>query len=310
MKQNRLCFALSAIAVTLCAAVSLSGQSTSRAASIIDSMPKVKEIDQATISPDGAQVAYIIGGELSVMPSTGGTVRSIAVDGKLALRDASWSRDSRQIAFIADLEGDTPAAQIFTATLDGSSPVKHADVKGYAAAPTFSPDGSKLALLFIEGMPRIAGPLQPMTPLAGVIDDKVYEQRLTTIDLSTNTLSQVTPADVYVYEYDWTDGQGCKRRPLLRRCELVVAKLIVSIRSLGDAEVCPQVADCRAPYLARRQERRLIEGLMSDEDRFRRHLLYSFRRRLAEKPHPTFTAPRRRWSDRPRPNHVQAKRGW
>ena len=152
-QQNRPCFALSAVAVTLCAAVSLSGQSTSRGASIIDSMPKVNEIDQATISPDGAQVAYIIGGELSVMPTTGGSARTISLDGKLSLRDVSWSRDSRQIVFIADLEGDTPAAQIFTAALDGSSPVKHAAVKGYAAAPTFSPDGSKLALLFIEGMP-------------------------------------------------------------------------------------------------------------------------------------------------------------
>jgi dipeptidyl aminopeptidase/acylaminoacyl peptidase len=48
-----------------------------------------------------------------------------------------------------------------------------------------------------------------MTPLSGVIDDKVYEQRLATIDLATNTLAQVTPADVYIYEYDWTpDGQG------------------------------------------------------------------------------------------------------
>ncbi|MFI5387801.1 MAG: S9 family peptidase, partial [Fimbriimonadales bacterium] len=139
----------------------------------------------------------------------GGPARPIAVEGKLALREVSWSRDSRQIAFLADLAGDVPAAQVFTATLDGSAPVKRAEVRGYASAPTFSPDGSKLTLLFIEGMPRVAGPVQPMTPLAGVIDDKVYEQRLTTIDLATNTLAQVTPADVYVYEYDWTpDGQG------------------------------------------------------------------------------------------------------
>jgi dipeptidyl aminopeptidase/acylaminoacyl peptidase len=46
-----------------------------------------------------------------------------------------------------------------------------------------------------------------MTPLAGVIDDQIYEQRLTTINLITNHLAQVTPADVYIYEYDWTpDG--------------------------------------------------------------------------------------------------------
>ncbi len=205
-------FTLGAIVISLlCPAFPAGGQSTSpsRAAAVIDSMPHAKQIDQAAISPDGAQVAYIIEGELTVIPASGGTTRPIAVEGKLALRDVSWSRDSRQIAFIADLAGDVPAAQVFTAALDGSAPVKRAEVKGYAATPTFSPDGSKLALLFIEGMPRIAGPLQPMTPLAGVIDDEVYEQRLTTIDLTTNALAQVTPADVYIYEYDWTpDGQG------------------------------------------------------------------------------------------------------
>jgi dipeptidyl aminopeptidase/acylaminoacyl peptidase len=58
-------------------------------------------------------------------------------------------------------------------------------------------------------MPRAAGPLQPMTPLAGVADQKIYEQRIATIDLATDHLTQVTPADMYVYEYDWTpDGKA------------------------------------------------------------------------------------------------------
>jgi dipeptidyl aminopeptidase/acylaminoacyl peptidase len=58
-------------------------------------------------------------------------------------------------------------------------------------------------------MPRAAGPLQPMTPLAGVVNEKIYEQRIATIDLSTDHWTQITPADMYVYEYDWTpNGQG------------------------------------------------------------------------------------------------------
>ncbi len=176
MKQNcRFLFTCSAIAISLLSIpFAVKGESTSpsRAASVIDSMPHAKKIDQAVISPDGTQVAYIVDSELAVIPASGGTVRSITVDGKLALRDVSWSRDSKQIAFIADLPGDVPAAQVFTASFDGSLPVKRAELKGYAATPSFSPDGSKLALLFIEGMPRVAGPLQPMTPLAGVIDDE------------------------------------------------------------------------------------------------------------------------------------------
>jgi dipeptidyl aminopeptidase/acylaminoacyl peptidase len=171
-------------------------------------MPHAKRIGQVALSPDGTQVAYIVKGELAIIPASGGSSHAIAVEGNLPLRDVAWSADSKRIAFIADLPGDVPAAQIWTAAADGSAPAKHAELKGYAQAPRFSPDGSKLAILFIEGMPRAAGPLQPMTPLAGVIDQKIYEQRIATVDLSTDHLTQVTPADVYVYEYDWTpDGQ-------------------------------------------------------------------------------------------------------
>jgi acylaminoacyl-peptidase len=206
-------FALRSIGVITLSCVLLPfaayAQSSSHAAAVLDSMPKAKRIAQAAISPDGTQVAYIVGDELSVVPTGGGPPRTIPVEGKLSPRDVAWSPDSKQIVFLADLPGDVPAAQLWTAAHDGSAPVKRADLKGYAAAPTFSPDNSKLALLFIEGIPRVAGPLQPMLPLAGVIDEQIYEQRLTTIDLSTNTLTTITPPDMYVYEYDWTpDSQG------------------------------------------------------------------------------------------------------
>ena len=143
------------------------------------------------------------------MPTTGGSSQAIAVEGNLPLRDVAWSADSKHIAFIADLPGDVPSAQVWTAVADGSASEKHVELKGFVQAPRFSPDGSKLAVLFIEGMLRAAGPLQPMTPLAGVIDEKIYEQRIATVDLSNDHFTQVTPADVYVYEYDWTpDGQA------------------------------------------------------------------------------------------------------
>jgi len=181
----------------------------SRAAAVLDSMPHAKKIDQVAISPDGTKVAYVVDGQLTVTPVGGGSgfPLAISVEGKLSLREVTWSADSKQLAFLADLPGDIPAAQVWTVATDGSAPAKRAELKGYAQTPRFSPDGASLAILFIEGLPRVAGPLQPMTPLAGVIDVQIYEQRLTTINLSTNHLAQVTPADMHIYEYDWTpDG--------------------------------------------------------------------------------------------------------
>src|SRR5208282_1006438 len=183
----------------------------SRAAAVLASMPHAKKIDKVALSPDGTQVAYIVEGQLTVTPVRGGSLQTISVEGNLPLRDVTWSADSKQLAFLADLPGDVPVAQVWTAAINdsGSTPVKRAELKGYAQTPRFSPDGATLAILFIKGLPRVAGPLQPMSPLAGVIDDQIYEQRLTTINLSTNHLAQVTPADVYIYEYDWTpDGAG------------------------------------------------------------------------------------------------------
>src|SRR5260370_17732741 len=95
-KERRVSFAHSAIAIATCAALSAWGQSTppSRAASAFDSMPQVKQIDQAAISPDGKQVAYIIGGELTVIPATGGSPPPIPLEGKLALPESPLAPNS------------------------------------------------------------------------------------------------------------------------------------------------------------------------------------------------------------------------
>jgi dipeptidyl aminopeptidase/acylaminoacyl peptidase len=175
-----------------------------RVTAALDSLPAVKKVDQVAISPDGTQVAYILEGQLSVTPAAGGNAHDIATPQKLPVRELTWSADSRHLAWLVDLPGDAPASQLWAASSDGASPTKLADLKGFAQTPRYSPDGTKLAVLYIEDMPRAAGPLQPMTPLAGVVGSKIYEERIAVIDVDTKQLTQVTPADVYVYEYDWT----------------------------------------------------------------------------------------------------------
>ncbi|MFZ0951247.1 MAG: S9 family peptidase [Candidatus Sulfotelmatobacter sp.] len=247
----------------------------SHAVAVLDSMPHAKRIDQIALSPDGTQVAFISSGELAVIPANGGSSHTIAVEANLPLRDVAWSADSKRVAFIANLPGDIPAAQVWTAAADGTAQLKHAELKGYVQSPRFSPDGSKLALLFIEGMPRVAGPLQPMTPLAGVVDEKIYEQRIATIDLSTDDLSaarltQVTPADAYVYEYDWTpDGQawGAIAAHGSGDANWWIARLYLVNAQTGEMrEIYKPKLQIAAPRVSPDGKNvAFIEGLMSDE---------------------------------------------
>jgi dipeptidyl aminopeptidase/acylaminoacyl peptidase len=189
----------------LCAIlVSTSTLAQDRVTAALDSLPSIKRIAQVTISPDGTQVAYIVEGHLSVTSIAGGSAREITASQKLPAREVTWSSDSHRLAWLADLPGDVPASELWSASADGSSATKLADLKGFAQTPRYAPDSTRLAVLFIEGIPRNAGPLQPMTPLSGVVGSKIYEERIAVVDLATNQLSQVTPADVYVYEYDWT----------------------------------------------------------------------------------------------------------
>jgi dipeptidyl aminopeptidase/acylaminoacyl peptidase len=251
------------------------GAVPTRAAAALDSLPHAKQIDQVALSPDGSQVAYIVQGQLTVTPVRGGALQEISVEGKPPLREVTWSADSKQLAFLADLPSDIPVAQVWTAAVNGtgngsgSAPVKRAELKGYAETPRFSPDGAMLAILFIRGLPRVAGPLQPMIPLAGVIDDQIYEQRLTTINLSTNQLAQVTPADVYIYEYDWMpDGAAWVATAAHGSGDAnwwVALLYLINARSGEMREIYAPKWEMEDPHVSPDGKNvALIEGIMSD----------------------------------------------
>jgi hypothetical protein len=194
MSEPKLC-----IVVLLCCVLNIPSVAQDRVAAAIDSLPTVKSIDQVAISPDGSRVAYIVGGELFVAAVSDGAPHRIAPDQK-AIREVTWSADSRHLAWLCDMPGEKPASQLWSSLADGADLMGRAVFDGYAQTPRYSPDAKRIAVLYIEGILRIAGPLQPMTPLAGVVGSKIYEQRITTIDLATNTLLQISPADTYVYE--------------------------------------------------------------------------------------------------------------
>jgi dipeptidyl aminopeptidase/acylaminoacyl peptidase len=166
---------------------------------------------QAAISPDGAHVAYVesLGppGEsaIYVAPRT----RITAGDGKAAFDESSiaWSPDGKQLVFLSDRE-KKQQLQLYVSSADGSAARQLTHLKGLLAEPRWSPDGTRVSILFTENLPHVAGPLDPVPPDSGVLGSLIYEQRLTVIDVATGAARQLSPKDMYVYEYAWSpDGR-------------------------------------------------------------------------------------------------------
>jgi len=81
--------------------------------------------------------------------------------------------------------------------------------KGIAQEPRFSPDGKSVAVLATFNAQKQSGATQAGIRQVGEIGETNDEQRIAVISLAGGTLRPVSPADRYIYEYDWIpDGSG------------------------------------------------------------------------------------------------------
>lgn len=192
-----------------CAAVGLHAQSVTA--------PTVKGFHEVAISPDGQLVAWaqpqyddagqIIATSAIFVQSANqsSAPRALSPDplsGSAYASSIAWAPDSRHIAFF--FTNRNSEKQLDIADVTTGEIRKLTSLTGDLAAPAWSPDGKSLAFLFIENAPRSAGPLMPMTAEVGVIGNEVYEQRVAVVNVETGDVKQISPADMYVYEFQWS----------------------------------------------------------------------------------------------------------
>ncbi|WP_296943786.1 S9 family peptidase [uncultured Massilia sp.] len=199
-------------AATLAALLAAAGAATADPAGL-------RSYRALAISADGERIAAIetVDGEPKAGPRVVVRARSdgaIAATYQLAecaacrLDAPSWSPDQAALAVI----GSDPQAGTATVYLlrDGRMTAL-ASVKGVASTVRWSPDGRQLAFLATVGARKLTGAVEAGARQVGEIGLAQEEdaQRVAVVPAAGGAVRLVSPADTFVYEYDWTpDGKG------------------------------------------------------------------------------------------------------
>ena len=163
-------------------------------------------------SPDGRRVAFLSDAvkagqrQLYVANVSGGNGRatsSLNASGAANPADAAGAKNAVNVTGAVDAASATNSTGTTSSVNVGAVAKRLTSVKGFLAAPSWSPDGKTIAVLFTENATRASGPLVAETPETGEIKDAFFEQRLAVVDVASGKLRQISPADTYIYEYDW-----------------------------------------------------------------------------------------------------------
>ena len=174
-------------------------------------------IGQVAISPDGKQLAWIEGGR------GGGSIRVAPFDHldhsrRVAAAAAfsvacsesqmAWSPDAKWLAFLSDCAAPGEQDDVYLSHLDGQPARRLTVLHGYAAAPAFSPDGSRIAFLYVDGATRPAGALAAEDLPSGVIGKTDLQvQRVAMVQANAPRAAApvfATPGNLHVFEFDWS----------------------------------------------------------------------------------------------------------
>ena len=188
------------------------------AAVAVSPPPLVRQYRDLALSPAGDQVAAVefsATGEEATNPHEALVIRRTA-EGAIAQQldpcstceyaAPAWSPTGDRLAFLAI----DPRA--LTATLDvveaGQVRVV-ATIDGLAGTPRWSPGGASIAFLATPGARKRTGAVEAGAPQVGEIGETNDEQRIAVVGVGGGSVRYVSPADTFVYEYDWTpDGRG------------------------------------------------------------------------------------------------------
>jgi dipeptidyl aminopeptidase/acylaminoacyl peptidase len=211
---------LGAIALAALSALAQTASETTpahdpRIAQIVHSLEKVRNVRETDLSPDGKLLAWNVSGDgiqLAPLddPNHPRHITACANGVKGREDGLAWSPDSKHLAFFSNCTDNGKTADgktaIFIADSDSkAAPHQLAPLNGFAKSLVYSPDGKFLSFLYVEGATRPSGALAAMKPPSGVIGVEGLEvQRVAAVDAASGQLTQLTPSNLHVYEFNWS----------------------------------------------------------------------------------------------------------
>jgi len=221
LKRSPLSVPLLLAAVWLPSAFAAPASVDPRIEHLLGQLGKVRFVEAVAISPDGKQLAWVTQREgkaaIEVAAADGSHVHSVSAatkPGTCAESGVAWAPDSHHLAFVSDCGSDPTSTKVMQTdiyladTASASAPTRLAQLKGYARALQWTADGKSLGFLYVPDATRHASALYAAKPAAGEVGvEGVEVQRVASLEISSGTLRELTPAGTYAYEFDWSpDG--------------------------------------------------------------------------------------------------------
>jgi dipeptidyl aminopeptidase/acylaminoacyl peptidase len=190
-------------------------------------------IGQVAISPDGKHLAWNEDGQIRLAPygaldQSRRVTAANSPDQPCREGSITWSPDSAWLAFFSDCANPGKQSDLYLAPVSGGPARRLTTLNGYVNAPAFSPDGSQIAFLYVEGATRPAGALAAEPLPSGVIgEDHIEIQRVARVTVPSPSncepsatpderpqaaqtsclnglFSFLTPPNLHVFEFDWS----------------------------------------------------------------------------------------------------------
>lgn len=188
----------------------------SRASEILtpEDVVNLKMVTEASLSPDGKQIAYVLRvpreagdkpgsayEQIWVTDRTGKTIRRFTHE-KENSDSPQWSRDGKQIAFLSKRQSDK-ATQIYVIPADGGEAYPLTDSKTAIKAFRWSPDGEWIAYLAKEALDKEEKEAKDLGKDMEIFERDYKHTRLHLLDPQKKETRIITAGDYTVWDFTW-----------------------------------------------------------------------------------------------------------